>query len=109
MGADWYYPIAVYGYEIIIPKGVDIREYLCGLSDCPPFKIHYMLTSAHSRMEGGDPEEYAKNYGFAVLGFEVGTLTGILEQADALKEAKAKCDFEVAAEPVIHVGISQEL
>lgn len=62
MGCDWYNPITYYGMMIRIPDKENYRKYVNMVYMIrpfidTPFEIVSLLSSFHSRMEGGDNKD----------------------------------------------------
>lgn len=92
MGCDWYSIFCVYGYNIIIPKGINYHKYLLKLQDLDikqPFGIESLISDFHSRLEGCDMDDisYLDKYANIVLGFiPSDDLNETLNMANQLKE-----------------------
>jgi hypothetical protein len=72
MGADWYAPFTIYGYEIQVQDGDDLTKFIYDTYQIElpkEFEIRNILSEFHSRMEGSDNEEL-NELSTLIIGFE---------------------------------------
>ncbi len=76
MGADWYAPFAVFGYNIRIPDGKSFQKYVSKYISLnytiEKFGFYPILCEFHSRMEGDDNSDL-DDYANFVFGFILGS------------------------------------
>lgn len=115
MGADWYEPYIIFGYEITVPAGKSYRKFITQMRDLntlieSPFTIDGILTNFHSRMEGGNCKEL-DDYAVVVVGFQPlndleATLTLAKRLADYVKETTLLDGFTISSKPKFYTGIA---
>ena len=114
MGADWYGPFIIYGFEFDIPADTRYRKFLQELLELndiieKPFEITGILSSFHSRMEGSDNIDLDDS-AVIVIGFKPdNNLEKTMELGSKLSEYIIDnpifMGFDIVGLPKFHCGI----